>query len=216
MYKSISPSSDPKEIGINNGIYQVELLEKKSFVSNDEKKYYQEYFNGNVKSFLLDNFKNIKKSKLSLLTYYPLKKAKETDFISFSPNELGLNFIVSQKVIDIFESFNLSDFIKIPSKIEGFINNYYTIGFPITNYKDLDFSKSVFCDYQGNQKLINTYEEYDEKRYDLKIKKLKLINKINSNIIYSQIDGLFFSIELIEKLGQHNITGFQIRNTELE
>jgi hypothetical protein len=220
MYKSVSTSSDPKEIGVNNGIYQVELLEKKSFVSNDEKKYYEEYFNGNVKSFLLDDFKKIKKDKLSLLTYYPLKKAKETDFISFSPNEMGLNFIVSERVMDIFESFNLYEYIKIPTKIEGFKSKFYTIGFPMIEIEKIDFNKSVFIDWKNNENiLINSLNEFMHQKFEtraLKTQKLFLKEKLNSVILYIQSEGLFFSNKLIEKLENENVTGFQIRNVELD
>ncbi|BFM44106.1 hypothetical protein CFS9_27470 [Flavobacterium sp. CFS9] len=216
MYKNIRTESDPKIIGVNNGVYQVELNDRKSFVNKEEKKNYENYFDGNFNSFSIDNFKNIEKNKVTILTYFPLKKAKETDFVSFSPNEMGLNFIISQKVLDIFESFNLCEFIKIPTKIEGFKNNFYTIGFPITNYDFLDFPESFFLDSLGNRNLIESYEEYDVKRYDIKVKKLKLRRKTSSNIIYSQIKGLFFSNELVEKLRQEDVVGFQICDTELD
>ncbi|MFW0739747.1 hypothetical protein [Flavobacterium sp. T12S277] len=220
MYKNVSTSSDPKEIGVNNGIYQVELLEKKSFVSNDEKKYYKEYFNGNVKNFLLENFENIKKDKVSLLTYFPLKKAKETDFISFSPDEMGLNFIVSQRIVDIFESFDVFEFVKIPTKIEGFKDDYYTVGFPMIEIQKIDFKKSIFIDWKNKGNiLVHSYEEFMYQKFEtraLRTQKLFLTEKLKSEILYIQTEGLFFSDKLIAKLEDENVTGFQVRNTELE
>jgi hypothetical protein len=101
MYKTITPSSEPSIIGVNNGVYQVELNDKKSFLNKEEKKYYESYFNGNFSSFIIENFKKNNSQKITELLYFPLKKAKETDIVSFSPNEMGLSFLVSQKVINL-------------------------------------------------------------------------------------------------------------------
>ena len=41
MYKRVWIETDPRIMGVRNGVYQVELKENKSFVSKEEKDYYE-------------------------------------------------------------------------------------------------------------------------------------------------------------------------------
>jgi hypothetical protein len=218
MYKIISPSSEPSIIGVNNGVYQVELIDKKSFINKEEKQYYENFFSGKFTSFIFDNFQNINLTKITELKYFPLKKANETDFVRFSPNEMGLNFIVSQKVIDIFKQFSIYDYIKIPSKIDGFQTNYYTIGFPIITDNFINFPKSKFYHLINKTEFNNLSHEEYKKISGALVKTLSLEltdNNFKSDIINLQGQGIFFSNSLISKLKDENVTSFEIGNTTL-
>jgi len=218
MHRIVFPSSELSVIGVNNGVYQVELLDKKSFLNNEERKYYKSYFSGNFNSFTLENYKKNNPKKITELIYFPLKKAKETDFVRFSPNEMGLNFLVSQKVINLIEQFLLPDYIKIPAKINGFKNNYYTIGFPIITERAINFHKSKFYHRIKKVELNNlSYEDYKEVSGALvKTLSLELVNtNCTKDILNIQGQGLFFSNLLISKLKEENIIGFEVGNTTL-
>ena len=220
MYRIVSPSSEPSVIGVNNGVCQVELNEKKSFVNKEEKKYYESFFNGNFNSFILDSYKDIDPTRISELAYTPLKKAKETDFVHFSPNEMGLDFLVSQKVVNIIECFSICDYIKISSRIEGFKNQYYTIGFPIITEDVINYPKSRFYHLIKEEKYTNLSKE-DYKKISgalVRTLSLKLINsdKLKRDIINLQGQGMFFSTSLISKLKEENVSSFDVGNTILE
>ncbi|MGJ8660373.1 MAG: hypothetical protein ACSHWV_11035 [Cellulophaga fucicola] len=219
MYKVVSHSSEPSIIGVNNGVYQVELNDKKSFLNKEEKRYYESYFNDSVDSFILENFKKNDSRKITELLYFPLKKAKETDFVCFSPFELGLDFIVSQKALNIIEQFALPDYIKIPAKINGFKNDYYTIGFPIVTNDRINFPKSKFYHRIKKIELDNlSFEDYKKVSGALvKTLTLELVNtNYKKDILNLQGQGLFFSNPLISKLQENNIIGLEIGNTTLE
>ncbi|NDV78463.1 hypothetical protein [Dysgonomonas sp. 511] len=220
MYKIISTSSDPLIIGVNNGIYQVELIENKSFVNKKERQYYENFFDGEFNSFTINNFRNVESEEISELIYFPLKKAKETDFVSFSPYEMGLNFLVSQKVIKIMDSFSVGDYIKIPSKIEGFNNIYYTIGFPIFTEDVINFFKSKFCHLIEESELNNLSKDDYKKVAGALVKTINLElvknDSLNRDIINLEGQGLFFSTPLLLKLNKENITGLEVGQTSLE
>lgn len=218
-YKLVSPSSEPSVIGVKNGVCQVELKDNNSFASKEEKKYYESYFNGNFSSFILENFRNVDLSKLTELIYFPLKSAKETDFVRFSPNEMGLNFLVSQKVIDIIENFSIHNYIKIPSKIKGFNNDYYTIGFPIITEDKINYPQSIFYHLIKKTEFSNlSKEDYNEISGALvKTKSIELLSyKPKSDIINLQGQGIFFSTSLISKLEEEQIIGLEMGQTILE
>lgn len=219
MYKIVTLSSEPSIIGVNNGVYQVELNDKKSFLNKEEKKYFESYFNGNFNSFIIENFKKNDSQKITELLYFPIKKAKETDFVRFSPNEMGLNFLASQKALNIIEQFLLPDYIKIPAKINGFKNDYYTIGFPIVTNDIINFPKSKFYHRIKKMELDNlSFEDYKKVSGALvKTLTLELVNtNYKKDILNLQGQGLFFSNLLISKLQENNIIGLEIGNTTLE
>lgn len=62
-YKRVWIETDPLIMGVRNGVYQVELKEKKSFVSKEERNYYESYFASGINAFLLDYFKRIDEKK---------------------------------------------------------------------------------------------------------------------------------------------------------
>lgn len=218
MYKIVSLSSEPSVIGVKNGVYQVELNDKKSFLNKEERTYYENYFNGDFNSFVLENFTKNKSKEITELIYFPLKKAKETDFVRFSPNEMGLNFLASRKVINIIEQFSLPEYIKIPAKINGFKNDYCTIGFPIVTKDLINFPKSKF--YHRIKKVeLNNLSNEDYKKVAgalVKTLSLELANKsYTKDIIYLQGQGLFFSNSLISKLEEESVIGFEVGDTTL-
>ena len=69
MYKRVWIETDPRIMGVRNGVYQVELKENKSFVSKEEKDYYESYFASDINAFLLEGFKKINEKRITCITY---------------------------------------------------------------------------------------------------------------------------------------------------
>lgn len=219
MYSKIGISPDPKIIGVNNGIYQVELKDKKSFIDSEERKYYNNYFNGEVDDFIIGKFKNVDDKALSLLTYFPLKKAKRTDLVGFSPYEIGLNFVISEKCFDIINSFFQSEYIKIKSQIENWEGVFYTVGFPMIPIDKINIRKSLFIDIKtGNTVVYSSVNKFlEEKRNGvaLKTKLIVLDDFPQWDIVNIQGIGVHFSESLINTLESNNITGLYLYDSLL-
>ena len=106
MYRRVWIETDPRIMGVRNGVYQVELKENKSFVSKEEKDYYESYFASDINAFLLEGFKKINEKRITCITYFPLKGARKTDFIVGVPHERGIDLLVTEKCLDVLENFN--------------------------------------------------------------------------------------------------------------
>lgn len=215
MFKKVNVESDPKIIGVKNGVYQVELKEKRSFVTKDEQKYYDNFFDSGTNRMLLESFKKIDDKKLSLVIYFPLKNARETDFVGYAPYEFGINFLVSERCLRLLENFKLPDYNKVKVSIEGFSNNYYGIGFPMLSNNLVDYANSLFVNLMTKEKLeINNGEDYKNQKY-VDDKKIAVKNKIDFDVVGVQGFGLYFSETLIEAIKSNELTGLQIQNTEM-
>lgn len=215
MYKKVTEESDPKIIGVKNGVYQVDLKEQKSFATKEEQKYYDSFFDRGTNRMLLNSFKKIDEEKISIITYFPLKSAKETDFVSYAPREPGINFLVSEKCLKVLEDFKLPDYNKIKVSIEGFSNKYYAIGFPMVSNNFVDYANSLFVNLMTKENLeINNEEDYKNKKY-IGNKKIIVKDKLDFDIIGVQGFGLYFSEALIEAVKNNKLTGLQTQNTEM-
>lgn len=80
---------EPKITGSPNGVYAVEIKEKKSFKSKAEKDYFKDFIAKNMKDIQRvceDNFVKIDNKKISDIIYFPsYKKIKELDVIQYYP-----------------------------------------------------------------------------------------------------------------------------------
>lgn len=87
--------------------------------------------------------------------FFPCKeKIKEIDMIDFCPFKLGLDFLISKKLFDIMNNFNLPPVNKIPTRINTFNTEYFLIGFPMIPQERIDLNKSIFFDTKKEANLI--------------------------------------------------------------
>jgi len=113
QYYKIRGNSDPKVIGVKNGIYQGEVIWKK-FQEKKTAVEIQEYFS--IKRYK-SNLNAIEPFGYSLEYVEACKSAKMTDFFCFSPVLWGIEFFVTNKTKKIFEQFKLPQHKYIPVKI---------------------------------------------------------------------------------------------------
>ncbi|MWW26845.1 hypothetical protein [Algibacter lectus] len=219
MYYKVKISSDPKIIGVNNGVYQVEIKPKTSFEGKIEEKKFDDYFDKPLSYFRSNKYKPIDKKEVKTITFIPLKKAKETDFVSYSPNVNAMLGLFSDNLMTIISEFKLPSLIKIDALIKGFKKKYFFVGLPILDMGIIDFSNSTFSVLKSGEILsLNNKEEYIEKVIinDLyRSSKLMLKENIDFDMFYLQSEGLFFSKNLISKLEKEGITGLEIKSTSL-
>ncbi|WP_235657833.1 hypothetical protein [Salmonella enterica] len=89
--------------------------------------------------------------------------------IDFCPFKLGLDFLISKKLFDIMNNFNLPPVNKIPTRINTFNTEYFLIGFPMIPQERIDLNKSIFFDTKKRS-------EFNLKSYDAFINTDFLLN----------------------------------------
>lgn len=129
---------------------------------------------------------------------------------------LGMNFIVSDKLLNIIERFSLSSYNKIPINILGFFSKYYLVGFPMVSNINIVLSKSVFFDIENKREVtFNSYESYDEININIQPKNIFLSGFFDVDIVNVQGEGIFFSEPLINALTEGNVAGLDVSNIVL-
>ena len=214
-FYNIDINLDPKITGRRNGSFAVEI-KKNSFEKDEHKEYFNSFFDSNsndIKGVRIETFQQFDLKKCPSVIYFPMTKSiKKLDFMYYAPYELGIDFLVSKKIVDIISAYKLPIHNKIPVKIDTFDGNYFLIGFPVWSFEVLDFQKSTF--YHQNRDVFSfiDYEDYKNSeskyRYTTKVD-LYLKEKIEYDVI-SIGAAIFFSEKIVEELKENNATGYRI------
>jgi hypothetical protein len=164
MYYPLIRNSDPKVIGVHNGIMQV-MIESDLYF--DEQEYnrliagFSDYENNIENTF----FSHAHFEILANL----LPKAKLTDFLLYGPKLNGCPFIISDKVSELLKGFKIQNYKTYPVSLykDGnlFNNSYRLFHCPVQSHEIIDFKKSTF--FTGSSLLknrrqlsFNNFEEY--------------------------------------------------------
>lgn len=215
-FYNIKLSSDPKIIGVKNGIYQIELIEKM----------YESKTLSQLKNiFLNPNLGFHQLPSLDFEFYFKLlKSAKETDFLSFSPHLYNCHFLLKENVQEIFRNLNIQPFSFINSKIinekkQSTNNNFkmFYTGFQsweIVNFEDTIFISGGFGKMPIIEHVFSNHEELKSFNGILRLKVLTLTNKFDSSLdlFYSHLGGLFVSDRFKSAIENSNITGVLFNN----
>ncbi len=221
-YKLFSLENNPKIIGVQNGIYQCEILPKKF---DNPKKY--EQLEKISDKYYYKSEKQRKVGKTAIIEYCELLgRAKITDFISFSPYLAPCQFIVSEKLFNILKNYNLGNYTSFFTvkmfKPKGvrLNENFYMFFQDMLPFSHIDYSKSSI--YYGYEALNNkTYVEckdfndFHKSNERLNFEKLILNSNFNNSLDFFSIRGISdfcISEELLSDLKDNNITGYYISN----
>lgn len=219
MYFKLELSSDPKVIGVRNGIYQVELMEK--VFTKEYLKKLNAYFHPGSPWTLNEALPDFS-------VYFHFKKLKltnETNFMSFCPHLSNCLFLIDDKSLKLLESFNIQSYQLYPSIISDPTNSEETHSYKmfftlIQDWDIIDFSKSVF--YTGGYGNIaltdhqfSNAEEMRNFRPFPKIKVLALNNEFDSKLdmFYSRLGGVFISAKLRSAMEENGVTGLEFDNS---
>lgn len=210
--------SDPKGIGVKNGIYQCEIIP--DLFSNPEG------FKNLLSEFTIkyDFDKNqIEPADLDFEYVKLLKKAKITDIISYSPSLREFQFILSSKAKGLLEGLNIPNCRFYTTKLYDYNgnqvhDNFYMLQTSYLGYEAINFEKSIF--YFGSEisgkryQKINNYEEF-RKALDLNpilttehvgIKK----EFVNSEFINTRLGGPLVSERLWDRWSNFEVTGIKV------
>lgn len=228
MFKQIRNSSEPKIIGVNNGIYQVEI-NKQSLKNNDNYNEIKELLLQTDVNVFLKNRQQIFELKVKELKGNLLKRAKLTDIMGYSDYFFGFKYIVSQKFVDCLLEVGVSkdEYYLIKIEIKNIAESYYLMFVPWVLISEINYSNSIIFKYidefEGTKKYyeINSYEKYQKLREDgfiYDFEKISISNKYQSNSIIS-IQGIpyvFFSETLIARLQAAKITSFELPDRQVK
>lgn len=215
-YYTISLSAEPDIIGVNNGIFQVEIDD--NLMKNDP--IYIELLSKlhiTNKINYDDSYKYIQ--GIENFTFYAkkLRKAKLTDIIGYSPFLYLFKNAYSKEFIKIISDFNIGDYKDFELVINNEKEKYFLRSFKRIRNTEIDFSETYFDRrpwYTDLFKLNNSEELSKDNSAHVKI--LTLPEKYSHlDIISTEINpDLFFSSRLVDCLMMNNITGINIRDKD--
>ena len=194
-YRQATTSSEPKIIGVNNGVYQLELNEKKlekhkgfdliNHLFLESRKRDIEAFNNSVKNLNLDIIFEFKK----------LKNAKITDVIGFSPFFFSCSYIISQRFVECLNQVEVkqSEFKLFPVSIKNIEEIFYLLFIPMIPHEQINFVNSIT--YLGRPGLytgvdyidVKSIEDYMSQSVLLKFEKVSLSTKFSNLVLGSYI-----------------------------
>jgi hypothetical protein len=217
MYYNVRLDWDPKVIGVKNGIYQVEL-DRKAY---DKKTYslIETMFINNV--FSADQVN----PEVDFIFYFKrLKSAKNTSFISFTPNLKHCHFLIKKNLIKLFEGFNIQEYVAYDSIIydssgENVDDSYQLFYLVLQNWSVIDFNNSVFTvGGFGNNPIVELKFENEFALNNYRgipnVSRLCLNEKFDSklDLFLTRLGGLFVSDKLKLALELNQISGLRFYN----
>ncbi len=227
MYYIIRKSSDPKIIGVKDGLSQV-LIDEQSFLSKDYYKKFSTFFS--PQRYLIDpnatnaipDF-NVKVDRAQLL-----KSAKLNDFIDYHYILPQTPFIISKKIKNIFESLKLKGIyfypVNIYSNDKAIEDEYFLLYTFQVEYNAIIFHKSIlvkdlhFEPYQVIN--ISSVDELNKSKEDYglsQFKKLTLKKEslFNNDFIVTTMSEIFISELLRDIFIQEKVTGLNIIESDV-
>ena len=218
-YHKVSTAWDPKIIGVNNGVYQGELIPKK-FQKQEDYNALADFFDYSS-YWTRDDHRPTKAFNFEYVKL--LKKARLTDIISFSPNLIGIDFLISSKASRLLDGLNLPNSYFFDASIYTFDNasiegKYFALYTTYLGFHCIDFSRTTFC--SGNEILGKTYHHFknyqdwkdywDRPKHELiQAEKIGLKSEFaNADFIKTRLGGPFVSERLLDMRVNNDITGF--------
>lgn len=217
MYYNIRLDWDPKVIGVKNGIYQVEL---------DKKAYDKKTYTILDSLFISGEFSAKQEYPEVDFKFYfkKLKSANKTSFISFTPYLKHGHFLVHEKILEIFESFNIQhhkafEAVIYDSPNENLDNNYRLFYCVLKDWEVIDFENTVFTSggFGNNPKIEHKFsDENDMRKFNgiAKVKTLALSQSFDTSLdfFHTRLGGLFVSEKLKLALEENSATGIRFNN----
>lgn len=217
MFYNIELASDPKIIGVKNGIYQV-ILDQKAY----DKKVYNE-----LESLFIKNDFTAKQEypEVNFRFYFKeLKSTKKTNFMRFSPFIKHARFLINKDVVNIFKKFNIQRYklfetVIYDSSGEHQDNSYSLFYSVLLDWEIIDFTKTVFVSggFGKNPIIEHSFaDEVEMKNFKgiTNVKILSLSKKFDCSLdfFHTRLGGLFVSERLKLELERNNMTGINFNN----
>ncbi len=148
-YRQFDTINEPKIIGVNNGVYQVEIDDK----SIDEN--IEHFFNLSDINYFIENQDKICKRDMSIIEASLIKGAKLTDLMDFTPGSFILKHIVSNDLRKVLMKSNNENnsLVFLDINLKDVNTNYSLLFVPIIPMSEVVFQKSI-CYVSKNHRFI--------------------------------------------------------------
>jgi hypothetical protein len=159
--------SDPKELGVKNGIKQAEIL-KKGYSDPEKYNYLIEVLGTNSYWHIKDS---VDKLDIELQYVELLPGSKLTDFLQFGPALINCPFLISNSVSSVFSRHNIGNCTLFSSVVTDKVHEYPYFLCHFSRMPDniIDFSRSLY--FTGNiisGKQMHNFSSVEEKNNFLK------------------------------------------------
>jgi hypothetical protein len=216
MHKKITVSSDPKIIGVKNGIMQVELDRKNLLNQDGRHNEFYKYF-GSFPYWVKQN--NQIDFNISIINAKPLKKAKMTDILAYGPYIMAFEWLISEKFYNMLKDFNIGEHTLYEVNVENCVEKYFFLKLRTILRDEFIFNKNILTVYRnGNDdevsfKDLNAYQQFILENPLCQFKHIALNKEFEKfDIIYTQSAGNYFSERLIKAFYENCLSGLSIYN----
>ena len=209
-YYQIRASIDSRIIGKSESPLSVQIKNKTFYEQSgkyflDVNKYFEEQLN------LYDNFPKNLEGKMYQKNKNPI------DIMNVMPFYMGLQFAVSEKVVNIFDNLSVdkAEYHIEEFTIAGSNDKFYFLFIPMLKNEDyIDFSQSIFIeDFNEEEIIFGSYDVYRKKSKDINYlaKHLFVTFELqNRDIISLQKGKPFYSERIIDAFQKENVIGYEI------
>jgi len=215
MHNQIGVTFEPKVIGVNNGISQVEFDRNKLLNEKGEYHNFYEYFN---------DFSFWQRQDDAFNYFAPdmickkLKKALLTDIMGYGPKIMAFSWLISDDFYKILKNFNIGKHKFFDVKIDNCNMKYYFLLKKSILVSEFNFDETVIS---TGQKILDNYKEHSFRNYEefFEFSKQNPLLEFRSiavdriyegeDIVFTQAGGNFFSEELIKNFIGMRLTGLR-------
>jgi hypothetical protein len=210
---------DVESTGLKNSINQVEI-NKKEIQKNIAYNEFINFFSTKNSDFWYNQDK-IKNLKIPPIEAKLLKNARITDVMGYTENISFLNYVYSEKLINILKSFNIGNYVAFEVNINNIEQKYYMLFIETIRLDEINYDKSiVITGYKATNNIkyyrVNNCEEYLEFRQKNVLGGFESIaiskEYYDRDIISIQATGsYFYSEKLIDFLLDCGVTGLAVK-----
>jgi hypothetical protein len=212
IYHSLKLDSEPKIIGVRDGISQVQILPE-GFSNRKSYERLEKFFEPRIFWERL----NHKPPQSFVVEHAKLKhNARFTDFMSFSPFFMACPFMLSKKAKELFANFCIQKSYMLKTIIydnQSLVNQDYSLLYmPYLGYECINFAKSRFV-VRGELRTFTSQEDYEafcNKEHRIpSVESLVLSENFDSELDFFQcrIGPMFMSERLINEVKLMNLSG---------
>ncbi|OXE99607.1 hypothetical protein BC749_12420 [Flavobacterium araucananum] len=218
-YYQISHSSEPKVIGVKNGIYQFEI-DYNNLTKDIESQSFLDFFDYSNKDFWSDQ-ERIKNFKIPVIKGEMLKKATVTDIMGYAPIISYLNEAFSYKYVSILKEYNIDNYGTFKIEIQDVLERYYLLFNKTICLDEIDYKESTLVTGHAMMDNLKYYKVENEFEY-IEFKQKNPLGKFDKISISKEFFGKdiiciqplanpFYSEKLINGLINEGITGLEIK-----
>lgn len=210
---------DVEVTGVKDGINQIEIDKKSMLEKKDFDEFLDFFSTKNIDFWYSQN--KIQFLQIPLIRAKLLKNAKITDIMGYTPNVSFLNYLYSEKYINIIKAFITGNYATFEVSIENVLERYFMLFFDTICLEEINYEKStVVTGYKISNNIkyhevnnVLEYIEFRQKNVLGRFEKLAISKEhYGKDIISTQAtSGNFYSERLIDFLLDCGITGLHVK-----